>query len=63
MPSFFAIIEGGGIMLNNIKLGVDLITSKSNSTIVKITKLHEKKYRNIYRMFICDGLKLFFEAC
>ena len=63
MPSFFAIIEGGGIMLNNIKLGVDLITSKSNSTIVKITKLHEKKYRNIDRMFICDGLKLFFEAC
>lgn len=50
-------------MLNNIKLGVDLITSKSNSTIVKIGKLHEKKYRNIEKMFICDGVKLFFESC
>lgn len=44
-------------------LGADLITSKTNSTIVKIGKLYNKKYRNIDKLFLCDGIKLFKEAC
>ena len=38
------------------------ITSKSNSTIVKIGKLSDKKYRNNEKLFICNGVKLFEEA-
>ena len=46
----------------NIKLGLELITSKSNQTIVKISKLNEKKYRSNEKLFLCDGIKLFKEA-
>lgn len=46
----------------NIKLGLELITSKSNQTIVKISKLNEKKYRSSEKLFLCDGIKLFKEA-
>ena len=48
-------------MLNEI-FGTELITSKTNSTIVKIAKLTSKKYRNEYKMFMCDGVKLVKEA-
>lgn len=44
------------------KLKLDIITSKSNQLIVKISKLNEKKYRNSERLFLCDGIKLFKEA-
>lgn len=48
-------------MLNEI-FGTDLITSKTNSTIVKIGKLSNKKYRNEENLFVCDGKKLLNEA-
>jgi TrmH family RNA methyltransferase len=43
-------------------LGLEAITSKTNSTIVKIGKLVKKKYRDEEKLFICDGVKLFHEA-
>ena len=42
--------------------GVETITSKTNSTIVKIAKLSNKKYRNEENLFLCDGIKLLKEA-
>ncbi|MBQ8545804.1 MAG: RNA methyltransferase [Clostridia bacterium] len=42
--------------------GVETITSKTNSTIVKIAKLSNKKYRNEEKLFVCDGKKLLIEA-
>ena len=48
-------------MLNEI-FGTDLITSRTNSTIVKIAKLSNKKYRNEENLFVCDGIKLLNEA-
>lgn len=48
--------------MNGEIFGTEVITSKTNSTIVKIGKLTNKKYRNEYKMFICDGVKLFQEA-
>lgn len=42
--------------------GVETITSKTNSTIVKISKLSNKKYRNEDKLFVCDGKKLLIEA-
>ena len=48
-------------MLDQV-FGTEIITSKTNSTIVKIAKLTNKKYRNEYKMFACDGVKLFQEA-
>ena len=48
-------------MLNEI-FGTEVITSKTNSTIVKIGKLSNKKYRNEEKLFICDGKKLLLEA-
>ncbi len=42
--------------------GVETITSKTNSTIVKIAKLSNKKYRNEDKLFVCDGKKLLAEA-
>lgn len=48
--------------MNYLKLGTELITSKSNSLIMKISKLSSKKYRNIDKLFICNGIKLFEEA-
>ena len=43
-------------------LGQEAITSKTNSTIVKIGKLVKKKYRDEDKLFLCDGVKLFHEA-
>lgn len=48
--------------MNNLIFNVPLITGKTNSTIVKIGKLQNKKYRNEEKLFICDGIKLFLEA-
>ena len=48
-------------MLDQI-FGTEIITSKTNSTIVKIAKLTNKKHRNEYNLFACDGVKLFLEA-
>ena len=63
MPSFFAFykIDGGVSMLGQF-LNAEIITSKTNSTIVKIAKLTNKKHRNEYKLFACDGVKLFEEA-
>ncbi len=49
-------------MRNNEIFGTEIITSKANSTIVKIGKLNDKKYRKQEKMFLCDGIKLFEEA-
>lgn len=48
--------------MNDFRLNAELITSKSNPTIVKLSKLNNKKYRNIDKLFICNGIKLFEEA-
>ena len=48
--------------MNNLYFDLPLITGKSNSTITKIGKLQNKKYRNNEKLFICDGVKLFEEA-
>ena len=48
--------------MNSKIFDVDLITSKANSTIVKISKLLNKKGRREERLFLCDGIKLFEEA-
>ena len=48
--------------MNNLIFNVDEITSKANSTIVKIGKLDNKKYRNEEKLFVCNGIKLFREA-
>ena len=49
-------------MKNNEIFNVELITSKTNSTIVKIAKLTDKKYRKSENLFVCNGKKLFIEA-
>lgn len=48
--------------MNNEIFNVPLITGKTNSTIAKISKLSNKKYRNEEKLFIFDGVKLFLEA-
>lgn len=48
--------------MNNSILGLSEITSKTNSTIVKIGKLENKKHRNTDKLFVCNGIKLFLEA-
>lgn len=48
--------------MNNLIFNVTEITSKTNSTIVKIGKLENKKYRNEEKLFVCNGIKLFREA-
>lgn len=48
--------------MNNLIFNVTEITSKTNSTIVKIGKLDNKKYRNEEKLFVCNGIKLFNEA-
>lgn len=48
-------------MKNHI-FGAEIITSRTNSTIVKIGKLSNKKYRQEDELFICDGVKLVKEA-
>ena len=49
-------------MKNNEIFNVEEIKSKTNSTIVKIAKLSEKKYRKQEELFVCNGIKLFNEA-
>ena len=39
-----------------------VITSKDNETIKKIRKLKEKKYRDIDKKYIIEGVKLIKEA-
>ena len=58
MPSFLS----NEVLMNNTIFNTDLISGKTNSTIVKISKLQNKKYRNDEKLFICDGVKLFLEA-
>ena len=48
--------------MNSDYFKTELITSKSNSTIVEIAKLNDKKYRDLTKRFICDGVKLFLEC-
>lgn len=48
--------------MNEEIFGTEIISSKANSTIVKIAKLSSKKYRNEYKMFLCDGIKLLKES-
>lgn len=48
--------------MNNQIFNTEIITSKSNSTIVKIGKLVNKKSRNEAGLFTCSGIKLFEEA-
>ena len=48
--------------MNNLIFNVPIINGKTNSTIIKIGKLQNKKYRNEEKLFICDGVKLFCEA-
>ncbi|NLK39583.1 MAG: RNA methyltransferase [Clostridiales bacterium] len=40
----------------------DIITSRQNETVVKAAGLREKKYRDMHRLFLTDGIKLFYEA-
>ena len=49
-------------MKNNDIFCVETITSKTNSTIVKIAKLLDKKYRKEESLFVCNGVKLIEEA-
>ena len=48
--------------MNNEIFNTEIITSKSNSTIVKIGKLANKKAREEEKMFVCNGIKLFEES-
>ena len=48
--------------MNNLYFNLPVITGKSNSTIIRLGKLQNKKYRNDEKLFICDGIKLFKEA-
>ncbi len=48
--------------MNELIFNTELITSRTNSTIVKIGKLNNKKYRYEEKLFICNGIKLFLEA-
>lgn len=46
----------------NLDLKLDLITSKTNTSIVKYAKLANKKYRFDTNLYLCEGIKLFEEA-
>ncbi|MBE6674866.1 MAG: RNA methyltransferase [Ruminococcaceae bacterium] len=48
--------------MNSQIFNVDCITSRANSTIVKIAKLTNKKSRKEEQLFTLDGVKLFLEA-
>lgn len=48
--------------MNSQIFNVECITSKANSTIVKIAKLMNKKDRKEAKLFTLDGIKLFLEA-
>lgn len=41
---------------------MELITSRSNPLITETAKLKDKKYRNLYRSFLFEGIKLMREA-
>ncbi len=45
-----------------IKIEKDIITSRQNPTVVRLSKLPDKKYRKSEGMFCVDGEKLFCEA-
>lgn len=45
-----------------IKVEKDIITSRQNPTIVKLSKLQDRKYRKSEGLFCVDGEKLFGEA-
>lgn len=44
------------------KYGADYISSRSNGTIVSLSKLSDKKYRDKSRLFLSEGIKLAEEA-
>ena len=48
--------------MNSQIFNVECITSKANPTVVKISKLVNKKHRKEEELFTLDGVKLFFEA-
>ena len=48
--------------MNNLIFNCPLISSKSNNTVVEISKLSAKKHRMATKLFMCDGIKLFEEA-
>lgn len=48
--------------MKNYNFRAEIITSRTNSTIVKIGKLSNKKHRQENGLFICDGVKLVKEA-
>ena len=48
--------------MNSQIFNVECITSKTNSTVVKIGKLTNKKYRKEEKLFVLNGIKLFSEA-
>ena len=48
--------------MNSQIFGVECITSKANSTVVRISKLMQKKARKEEKLFLLDGTKLFIEA-
>lgn len=48
--------------MNNVIFNVNVIKSKSNETVMEISKLSNKKYRAQKKLFLCDGIKLFTEA-
>lgn len=48
--------------MNSRIFNIECITSKTNSTIVKIAKLSKTKYRKEEQLFTLDGVKLFLEA-
>ena len=48
--------------MNSQIFNIEVITSKSNSTIVKYSKLLSKKSRKEFQLFTLDGVKLFEEA-
>ena len=48
--------------MNSQIFNVECITSKSNSTVIKVSKLTQKKNRKEEHIFTLDGIKLFEEA-
>ncbi len=63
MPSFLNFIaKEDSKAMNSSIFNVNEITSKTNSTIVKIGKLSNRKNRYEEKLFLCHGIKLFLEA-
>lgn len=49
-------------MAIEINVSREIITSKSNPLVVRVSKLSDKKYRDAERLFRADGVKLLCEA-